>query len=88
MGRTGPGSAFLSGVICAALLVLLAIAGCNNTCVSFTSNPSPGTLTIGVSDSKPTHQGKRDRAGAGRRPSNAGPIDRSLERQAHLHKCP
>ncbi len=50
----GATSVFVSGVICAGLLVWLAVAGCNNTCVSFTSNPPTGTLQIKVSDSKVT----------------------------------
>ena len=53
MRQPGATSVFASGLICTALLVWT-LVGCNNTCVSFTSNPPTGTLTIVVSDAKPS----------------------------------
>lgn len=53
MRHPGARSPFLLGLICATLLVWLAVAGCNNTCVSITSNPSTGILAVGISDAKP-----------------------------------
>jgi hypothetical protein len=38
----------------AALLFWLTACGCKNTCVSFTSNSTTGTVIIGVTDVKPT----------------------------------
>ncbi len=38
----------------AALLFAVWLAGCNNTCFTFTSNPPTGTIGIKVSDPKPT----------------------------------
>lgn len=50
----GAGKAFPQHLLTAALLLSLIATGCNNTCVSFTSNPPTGTLVIKVSDAKPT----------------------------------
>ena len=54
MRRTGATTVFMAGIVSAALLLWLTTVGCNNTCVSFTSNPSTGILSVGVSDAKPT----------------------------------
>jgi len=50
----GAGKAFRQGLLAAALLFSLTANGCNNTCVSFTSNSTTGTLVINVSDGKPS----------------------------------
>ncbi len=52
MCRAGATSVFSAGILSSALLVWLAVAGCNKTCVSFTSNPSTGILVVKVSDAK------------------------------------
>lgn len=50
----GEGRKFLRNLVTAALLFWVSTAGCDNTCVSFTSNPPKGTLEVKVSDPKPT----------------------------------
>jgi len=55
MRRMGAGvakKAFSPDLLSAALLFCLTATGCNNTCVSFTSNPPTGTLVINVNDTK------------------------------------
>ena len=47
-------NAFPRALLTAALLFWLTATGCNNTCVSFSSNPPTGTLVIKVNDAKPT----------------------------------
>jgi len=47
-----PGAENARCILSSALLVWLAVAGCNKTCVSFTSNPSTGILVVKVSDAK------------------------------------
>ena len=54
MRRSGATSVLLRGLVCASLPVWLAVAGCNNTCVLFNSNPPTGKLEIVVGDAKPT----------------------------------
>ena len=44
---------FPRGLLPAVLLFWLTASGCNNTCVSFTSNSTTGTVVIGVTDAKP-----------------------------------
>jgi Domain of unknown function (DUF4382) len=53
MRRSGATSVFPFAVTGALLLVWLAVAGCKNTCVSFTSSPSTGILAVGISDAEP-----------------------------------
>jgi hypothetical protein len=43
----------LSLPFCVALLLLVGLAACNNTCITFTSNPPAGTLGIVASDPRP-----------------------------------
>ena len=40
------------GLLTAGLVFWLSVTGCHNTCVSFNSNPSTGTLVINVNDTK------------------------------------
>jgi len=54
MRRSGATRVLLSPLICGSLSVWLALSGCNNTCVLFTSNPPTGKLEIVVTDAKPT----------------------------------
>ena len=45
---------FPRGLLTAPLLFWLTATGCNNTCISFTSNPPTGTVVITVRDPKPS----------------------------------
>jgi hypothetical protein len=49
-----PSSSFCSFLVLALLLFAISLSGCNETCISITSNPPNGNINIMAGDPKPT----------------------------------
>ncbi len=88
----------LSLCLLTAALFWLSATGCNNTCVSFNSNPPTGTLVINVNDTKSSctlsrangtvqvRVGASSAPSAGSVPSSIQHIFSTFEHPAHLRE--